>query len=60
MPKEANNELKRVLLIRGETLYDTEGRVLASDGDEVEAGLLSAECEAWLLSEGKAEWVEDK
>lgn len=57
MPEE-QEQPKRYLRVKGETLYDSEGRVVVSDGDEIEAGILSESCEAWLLAEGKAEWVE--
>jgi hypothetical protein len=54
MPKQKKPGCLRV---KGETLYDTDNKVIASDGDEIEEGAISEECVAWLLAEGKGEWV---
>jgi hypothetical protein len=56
MPKQQEKPKRRLKV--SIALFDEGGKQIAKEGDELEEGILGEETVAWLLSDGKAVWME--
>jgi hypothetical protein len=60
MPRKKQDTPSRRLRVQVKLYGKDDVEPFAIEGDEIEEGVLSVETIEYLISEGKAEWVENK
>jgi hypothetical protein len=60
MPRKKQDTPSRRLRVQVKLYSKDDVEPFAIEGDEIEEGVLSVETIEYLISEGKAEWVENK